>query len=470
MMMMKAVRRVLLLALLVCVLVVAVVAKSGTPEQIALNYGASSSEMVVMWAVSSGNVSGGVVQFGTDPDSLVNVASATTTSYSSLLYKSPVFYKATMTGLAAGNQQYYYRVGSPTSGYSSVYSFKSHPGVGTAGVTFHLMGDPGQTENTQATLNEMLTAEHSLTGPSGGIFNMGDLSYANSVEPRWDDFGNFRQFIATEVPMLSTVGNHEWTEELYSFDAYLNRFDNPPVNGKRELYYSVDVGLAHWVMVTGYCKETKVSSVMPCLNDGTDQRAWLMNDLASVDRSVTPWVFVVFHQPYMNSNTHHDIASEGESMQHAIEDILYNGKVDVVFSGHVHAYERSCQSYKYSCTAGAPYYITIGDGGNAEGLALPWVEPQPAWSLYRQASYGFGELTVTNATHASWAWHQNQDLFPTVADSFEFVKGSAAYLASSKPVTGEPVFASSKRGERAAAVNERRSQIAKANAELNSRR
>lgn len=206
--------------------------------------------------------------------------------------------------------------------------------------------------------------------------------------------------------MLATVGNHEWIEELYSFDAYLNRYDNPKVNGKRELYYSIDVGLAHWTMVSGYCEKTRTALDMPCLDKGTAQLDWLLKDLASVDRSVTPWLFVVFHQPFMNSNTHHD--EEGVHMQEAIEDILYNNKVDVVFSGHIHAYERSCQSYKYTCTEGAPYYITIGDGGNAEGLALPWYDPQPAWSLFRQASYGFGELTVTNATHASWQWHQNE--------------------------------------------------------------
>jgi 3',5'-cyclic AMP phosphodiesterase CpdA len=274
-----------------------------------------------------------------------------------------------------------------------------------------------------------------------------------------DDFGNFKQFIASEVPMFTTVGNHEWYEELYSFSAYLNRFDNPKVSGKREVYYSTDIGLVHWIMVAGYCESSKTSSKMPCLDEGTAQRAWLIDDLSKVDRSTTPWVFVVFHQPYMNSNSHHDISSEGKPMQVAIEDILYNGKVDVVFSGHVHAYERSCQSYKYVCTEGAPYYITIGDGGNSEGLALPWNDPQPSWSLYRQASYGFGELTVHNATHASWAWHQNQDLFPTVADSFEFVRGSNKYLQGSSPTTGEAVFTDNVRGVRAAQQNSERALL-----------
>ena len=47
-------------------------------------------------------------------------------------------------------------------------------------------------------------------------------------------------------------------------------------------------------------------------------------------------------------------------MQAAIEDTLYAAKVDMVFSGHVHAYERSCRVYRYNCVADAPYYVTIG--------------------------------------------------------------------------------------------------------------
>ncbi|KAK1283223.1 Purple acid phosphatase 10 [Acorus calamus] len=55
-------------------------------------------------------------------------------------------------------------------------------------------------------------------------------------------------------------------------------------------------------------------------------------------------------------------------------------KVDLVLSGHVHAYERSerVSNIAYNITnndatpipdPSAPVYITIGDGGNIEGLA-----------------------------------------------------------------------------------------------------
>lgn len=144
-------------------------------------------------------------------------------------------------------------------------------------------------------------------------------------------------------------------------------------------------------------------------------------------------------------------------MQEAIEDTLYKYKVDFVFSGHVHAYERSCQVYKYQCTPGAPTYITIGDGGNAEGLATGWVEPQPSWSVFRQASYGFGAFQVINSTHARWAWHQNADLIPTVSDDVMFDRSPTnTNLRGStfKQVTLKPVFVQTLRGELAQLFNQ----------------
>jgi hypothetical protein len=200
---------------------------------------------------------------------------------------------------------------------------------------------------------------------------------------------------------------------------------------------------------------------------------WLTKDLATVDRSKTPWVVAVFHQPYVNSNKKHSMNTEGAPMQKAVEDVMYQYQVDLVFSGHVHAYERSNQVYQYKVTPGAPYYITIGDGGNAEGLAEEWIEPQPAWSSFRQASYGFGELRVVNSTSMVWRWHQNQDLLPVIADEFTFTKGATTAGAGnlrgaqdgvSKPQTGKPVFADTERGHKAEAFNA--AQTALYNAEV----
>ncbi|KAL5710009.1 Purple acid phosphatase 18 [Ranunculus cassubicifolius] len=54
-------------------------------------------------------------------------------------------------------------------------------------------------------------------------------------------------------------------------------------------------------------------------------------------------------------------------------------------------------------------HITIGDGGNREGLAHKYLNPTPEWSVFREASFGHGELKMVNSSHALWSWHRNDD-------------------------------------------------------------
>lgn len=42
--------------------------------------------------------------------------------------------------------------------------------------------------------------------------------------------------------------------------------------------------------------------------------------------------------------------------------------------------------------------------------------PQPSISLFREASFGHGELEVVNSTHTQWTWHRNDDDEAVVSD------------------------------------------------------
>ncbi len=110
-------------------------------------------------------------------------------------------------------------------------------------------------------------------------------------------------------------------------------------------------------------------------------------------------------------------------MRVEMEPLLYKAGVDLVMAGHVHAYERNHRTYNYARDPNGPTYITIGDGGNREGLATAWYQPQPVWSNFRDALYGHGQLEVVNATHVHWTWHANPDAEPTIEDDFWLVKG-----------------------------------------------
>jgi acid phosphatase type 7 len=90
--------------------------------------------------------------------------------------------------------------------------------------------------------------------------------------------------------------------------------------------FSFDYGNAHWLVL----------DADPYVNwRDAELRAWVERDLKAAEKST--WRFVSFHHPGFNSAKHH---FEDQQMR-LIADLLEAGKVDVVFSGHVHNYQRS---------------------------------------------------------------------------------------------------------------------------------
>lgn len=65
--------------------------------------------------------------------------------------------------------------------------------------------------------------------------------------------------------------------------------------------------------------------------------------------------------------------------------------------------------YKEKIVNDGPVYWVVGDGGNREGLAPTYIDPQPAWSAFRRAEYGFGLFHVVNQTHARVEWYENRE-------------------------------------------------------------
>lgn len=176
-------------------------------EQIKLNYDASTANMVVTFAAENSKETSAYVRYGKDSNNLDQSAIASGSTYTIGSYTSPMLFKATIVDLLEGNHLYYYKVGSDTLGYSDVMSFKSHPGVAVDDVTFFVVGDLGQTSNSETTISELLETESSMSSLSGGIINAGDLSYANGDQPLWDSFGRMMQSVSSRVPMMTTLGN-----------------------------------------------------------------------------------------------------------------------------------------------------------------------------------------------------------------------------------------------------------------------
>jgi acid phosphatase type 7 len=340
--------------------------------------------------------------------------------YSAGAYLSGALHRAT-TGPLVPGAVYVYSVGDPERGWSPPLNFTAPapPRAGSAAgpYTLAVVGDLGQTADSADTLaaiaarglgkdydgnGRSTTADPpTIPGPVQSVLNVGDLSYADGFQPRWDAFGRLVSSLTSRVPMQVIEGNHE--EELAGgkpgFLAYKKRYAVPSTSSASPspLFYSYDLPSAHVVMLGTYADWGPASP----------QRAWLAADLATVDRGRTPWLLVGMHAPWYSTNTAH--LDEVEAMRLSLEPLLLEHGADLVFTGHVHAYERTARVARRKRHGCGPAHIVVGDGGNREGLALHWLGAQPPWSLFREASFGHGALTLVNATHARWEWVRNQD-------------------------------------------------------------
>ncbi|KAM5559513.1 putative purple acid phosphatase 20 [Rosa sericea] len=363
---------------------------SNSPEQVHISL-VGEDKMRVSWMTK--NPSPATVEYGTSPGAYSSSATGSTTSYSYLLYHSGEFHHVDIGPLTA-NSVFYYRCGSSPG---PEFSFKTPPAAFP--LTFAVAGDLGQTEWTNETL------QHISKSPYDVLLLPGDLSYADFKQNLWDSFGRLVQPLASQRPWMVTEGNHE-VEKIpvvhsEPFTAYNARWRMPfeQSGSESNLYYSFNVAGVHVIMLGSYTDFDPASS----------QYKWLQADLAKVDRGRTPWVVVFIHAPWYNSNEAHQGESESIDMKSSMEELLYKGRVDLIFAGHVHAYERFTRVYKDKADDCGPVHITIGDGGNREGLATKYEEPKPAISMFREASFGHGQLQVVNGTHALWTWHRNQD-------------------------------------------------------------
>ncbi|KAG2614891.1 probable purple acid phosphatase 20 [Panicum virgatum] len=370
-----------------------------TPQQVHISM-VGPDKMRVTWITD--DEAPAIVEYGTTSGNYPLSATGSTTTYSYVLYKSGNIHDAVI-GPLQPSTTYYYRC---SSNPKREFSFRTPPA--TLPFKFVIVGDFGQTGWTESTLKHIAAADYDM------LLLPGDLSYADFIQSRWDSYGRLVEPLASARPWMMTEGNHEIEKlpvvEPEPFKAYNARWRMPYDTGATpsgdNLYYSFDVagGAVHVIMLGSYTD----------YDTGSAQHRWLQRDLAAVDRGRTAFVLALVHAPWYNSNRAHQ--GEGDAMRDAMEALLYGARVDAVFAGHVHAYERFARVYAGKEDPCAPLYVTVGDGGNREGLADKYIDPQPAISVFREASFGHGRLEVVNATHALWTWHRNDDDQQVVAD------------------------------------------------------
>ncbi|XP_062076851.1 purple acid phosphatase 2-like [Humulus lupulus] len=394
------------------------------PQQVHITQGDQVGKAVIVSWVTVDEPGSSEVFYWSEISKQKKVAKGKVVTYRYFNYSSGYIHHCTIRNLKF-NTKYYYVVGIGHT--ERMFWFFTPPEVGPdVPYTFGLIGDLGQTFDSNRTLT------HYEMNPTKGqaVLFVGDLSYAdnypNHDNVRWDTWGRFVERSVAYQPWIWTTGNHEIDfapeiGETKPFKPFTKRYHVPynASGSTAPFWYSIKRASAHIIVLSSYSAYGKY----------TPQNTWIEEEFPKVNRSETPWLIVLLHSPWYNSYNYHYM--EGETMRVMYEPLFVKYKVDLVFSGHVHAYERSerVSNVAYNIINGdcipvkdqsAPVYITIGDGGNIEGLANNMSEPQPAYSAYREASFGHAILDIKNRTHAYYSWHRNDDGYAVEADSLWF--------------------------------------------------
>lgn len=215
------------------------------------------------------------------------------------------------------------------------------------------------------------------------------------------NFTDFRNRFGLTMPTSFTSSSSNDTAITNAAKA--KQLSNPP------FWYSFEYGSAHIVM---FNTETDFTSAPDApggsggLNVGPfgtsgQQLAFLQADLASVDRTVTPWVIVAGHRTWYSTGGSANICSPCKT---AFESTLYKYGVDLVIFGHIHNSQRFKPVYNGVADAkgmndpAAPMYIVAGGAGNIEGLVA--IGANVSYNAFAYATdYSYATVSILDANH-----------------------------------------------------------------------
>jgi len=253
-------------------------------------------------------------------------------------YDSPKIHTVVLTDLQPG-KAYKYVVDN----HAGIFTFTMPPEGPSFPFKIGMASDVGQTSASNATFNALKAMNPAV------VLISGDLSYADGYYPRWDTWGRMSEHLLANVPLMSCPGNHE-TSTGEAFVSYKVRYPMPALASESydTSYWSRDIGPVHVIALNSY------AGFAP----NTAQHTWLVKDLKKLDRNFTPWLIVLMHVPWYNSNNGHLL--EGELMRLSMEKLLYEAGANLIVAGHVHSYERTFPMYNNETHPCGPTYLNNG--------------------------------------------------------------------------------------------------------------
>ena len=285
----------------------------------------TSSSAVIAWRTPE--PSGTRVSYGEDPDLLTHQAGGG---------KPVTDHVVRVDGLRPGTR-YYYSIDLHSE---ALHSFRTAPRKGSREpFRFWVVGDSGTGGLAEREVRDAMLAA-TRTRPIDFAIHVGDIAYPSGTEEQFDRgfFGPYAR-ILDGVALWPALGNHEAesvnaaTQSGPWFDAFVlpTAGETGGVPSRTEAYYAFDWANAHFIVLDSSKSSRAMDSAM---------LRWLEADLAAARDA--DWLIAVWHHaPYSASvdDTRDDVNSL--EMRANVVPILERAGVDLVLTGHSHAYTRS---------------------------------------------------------------------------------------------------------------------------------
>lgn len=250
--------------------------------------------------------------------------------------KNAYLYQTELSNLKTG-KTYYYRVKSDHF-VSGINSFNAGVKRKQA-FSFVVLGDSrSKPEIFNAIAEQIKKMDPEL------IIGNGDLVAKGGNTTHWQkQFFDPSKDLFGHIPFLTSVGDHE-SDEVDGDEAVLFTHYLFPRKDHLKLWYSYDMGDAHFIFLDWRYP----------LNE--EMIKWFKEDVKKSDKL---WKFVVMHRPVYNLGGHH--TAWGKEVW---PELFRENKIDIVFAGHSHLYERFYPLRPASDPDSWPVtYITTGGAG-----------------------------------------------------------------------------------------------------------
>ncbi|WP_342645235.1 metallophosphoesterase [Mucilaginibacter sp. CSA2-8R] len=304
------------------------------------------------------------------------------------------------------NDQHKFRpLPKPSGAYPYRMPAEKYISLNQTQMVFHMVGDTGsirypdfQRKVSNAMMKQYQAASDNNEEPQF-LYHLGDIVYSYGEAPNYDEqfFGPYSQYPG---PIFAIAGNHDSdvnpaaAHPYQSLDAFravfcdteerqisFNHISSRQSITQPNIYWTLDTPLA--TIIGLYGNVVKFGCITP------EQRDWFLAELkyAQSLRPDKAIIICVHHAPYSADINHGSSLYMIDFLNQAFADT--GVRPDIVFSGHVHNYQR----FKKEYPDGKPVtFVVAGAGGYDELHALA----NAGNELFTSADERFKHVTLEN--------------------------------------------------------------------------